>query len=97
MTRTQLAEIAAWRSSPLSSKTMWTIYVGQLSLAAIAAQTIAVLGANAPAWLLAVYASWSALLAITGVAGLSWTDPAVSIARVLKGSEPPASPPGGAS
>jgi hypothetical protein len=76
---------------------MWTIYVGQLSLAFLAWHSITVLGDRAPAWLLAVFASWMALLAITGVAGLSWTDPAVAIARALKGApaEPP--PPGGAS
>jgi hypothetical protein len=83
MTKQQLDEVAAWRSSPLTSKTMWTIYVGQGSLGLLAWQIVA-LGSTPTSVLLALIAAIAAL-AITGVAGLAWTDPAVTAARILGG------------
>jgi hypothetical protein len=86
MTKQQAAEVAAWRTSPLTSKTMWTIYLGQASLAALAWQVVSVMRDHTPLMFLLVVASWIALVAITGVAGLAWTDPAVAMARAIKGA-----------
>ncbi len=84
MTREQASEVESWRSSPLSSKTCWTIYIGQLSLAIFAAQLVSK-GPVAATVLLAIVAGIIAL-AITGVAGIAWTDPAVQAVRAFKGA-----------
>ena len=98
MTRQQAQEVAAWRSSPLTSKTMWTIYIGQGSLALGLWQYLAecARAGHAPSSVVVLgFVIAIALVAITGVAGLAWTDPAVAVVRALKASpEPQAHPPG---
>lgn len=96
MTDAQAQAIASWRSSPLTSKTMWTIYVGQLSLAILAWQIVAVMREGTPTSVLLALIVAIAAVAITGVAGLAWTDPAVAAARVISG-RPSVPPAGGAS
>lgn len=91
MTQSQAEQVAAWRSNPWTSKIMWALYVGQGSLALFGWQIVSVLGRETPtSVLLAMIASISAL-AITGVAGLSWTDQAVAAVRLLRSPlvEPP--------
>jgi hypothetical protein len=65
------------RSTPLNSKTMWTIYVGQVSLAAAFHQTVATLGAETPTTVLLSFVAAIALVAMVGVLGISVVDRAV--------------------
>lgn len=91
MTRQQAAEVASWRSSPLTSKTMWTIYIGQGSLAAGLWQVLSIQREHASTAVLLALVASIALVAITGVAGLAWTDPAVAVVRALK-AQPESAP-----
>ena len=97
MTRQQAQEVASWRSSPLTSKTMWTIYIGQGSLALGLWQFLAECSraGHAPSSVVVLgFVIAIALVAITGVAGLAWTDPAVAVVRALKAApEPPSHSP----
>ncbi len=94
MTAAQAAEVASWRSSPLTSKTMWSLYVCQVSLALAFWQYLARVPTPSSAVVMAFIAAIAAV-GITGVAGLAWTEPAVQAVRALKGqSPPPPAPPG---
>jgi hypothetical protein len=78
-------EVAAWAQSPNAGKTVFTIYVGQASLAAGFGHYLFSAPTYSTTVLLAFIAA-IALVAITGIVGLGWTDPAVRMASVIKGA-----------
>ncbi len=83
MTFEQAQEVTAFRSSPLTSKTMWTIYVGQASLAFLAEEYLARVVPPESVVMVALVAGIVAL-ALTGIVGIGWTDPAVNALRAIK-------------
>lgn len=102
MTQQQIDAVTAWRSSPLTSKTMWSLYVGQFTLALLAWQIVAVMRDATPTSVLLALIAATGAVSITGVAGTSLAE---SIVRLLLARGPTvqaeyagkrqSSPPGG--
>lgn len=78
----RIAEVASWRSNPWTSKTCWTLYVGQGSLQLLGLQYLYHNAAPDEGVILALVAAIAAL-AMTGVVGIAWADPAVAAVRAL--------------
>lgn len=82
------------RSTPLNSKTMWTIYVGQVSLGLGLHQTLSIMGANTPTSVLLAFVAMIGLVAMVGVLGISVVDRAVAMVDSVWGDKtPPPTPP----
>lgn len=81
------------RSTPLNSKTMWTIYVGQVSLGLGLHQTLSIMGPGTPTSVLLAFVAMIGLVAMVGVLGISVVDRAVAMVDSVWGGDKPASPP----
>ncbi len=89
MTNERLEEIKAFRSSPLTSKTMWTIYVSLCIEASLGHHYISVMADRVSPTVLMTLIACVGAIGITGVLGISWVDAAVHALQVTKGRTKP--------
>lgn len=88
MTRAQIDAVTAWRSNPLTSKTMWTVYLGLLNLALIAWQVIDTMRERTPTTVLLALIAAVTAVSITGVAGTSLAESIVKLLLARSAGQP---------